>query len=141
MKEVILGVWLGILSIFDLKYKEIPLSFSLLGGLVGIGFCVMEQRELLGLIVSCLPGFLVLLFAWISKEVMGYGDGIILIVMGMYLPISRLLAMGLQAFAIAGIVALMLLVLFRKKGNDRLPFIPFLGLAYGWECFLQWGIL
>lgn len=140
MKELVLGVWLAMLSIFDLKYKEIPLSISILGGAIGIGFCLTEHRALISVLVSCLPGFLALLFAWISKEVMGYGDGIILIVLGMYLPVSRLLSIGLQAFSIAGIVALGLLVLFHKKGNFRLPLIPFIGLAYGWECFLQWGI-
>ena len=141
MKELVLGVWLAVLSIFDLKYKEIPLSISILGGVIGIGFCLVEPRALISVLVSCLPGFLALLFACISKEVMGYGDGMILIGMGMYLPISQLLSIGLQAFTIAGIVALGLLVLFRKKGNYRLPLIPFLGLAYGWECFVQWGKL
>ena len=136
MKELILGMWLGILSIFDFRYKEIPLSISLLGGGIGVGFCVIEHREIVGVILSCLPGVLALIFAWLSKEVMGYGDGIILLVLGMYLPISQLISIGLQAFTVAGIVALGLLVLFHKKGNYRLPLVPFFALAYGWQCFI-----
>ena len=139
MKEIFLGIWLGIQSIFDLKYKEIPIGLSILGSLIGIGFCVFEKRSITDVILSCLPGLFAIAFSWISKEMMGYGDGIVLIVMGIYLPISQMLSIGIQAFTIAGVVALMLLVVFQKKGKYRLPFIPFLGLAYGCEVLIRWG--
>ena len=57
MKELVLGVWLAVLSIFDLKYKEIPLSISILGGAIGIGFCLVESREFISVLVSCLQDF------------------------------------------------------------------------------------
>lgn len=137
MKEIVLGVWLGIQMIFDLKKKEIPLGVSLLGGGAGIIFCIMERREMISVLVACLPGVLAMGFSWISKEKMGYGDGLVLIVVGMYLPIAQLLSIGLQAFMIAGVVALIMLVVFHKKGTYRLPFIPFLGIAYGCDFIMR----
>lgn len=141
MKEIILGLWLGTLSLLDFRDREIPIGLTLLGGLIGMVFGIWEKRDIFELVLSCLPGCLAMVFAWVSKETIGYGDGLVLIIMGIYLPISNLLSIGLQAIMIAGVVALVLLVVFHKRGSYRLPFIPFLGLAYGCESFIQWGKL
>lgn len=139
MKEIILGVWLGILGCVDFKWKEIPLWFSVVGGVIGIVSCVVEEREILDVLISCLPGVLSIGVSWLTKEMIGYGDGIVLLMMGVYLPISQLLSIGMLAFFIAGIVALILLTAGRKKGSYRMPFIPFLSVAYGLECAMKIG--
>lgn len=139
MKEIVLGIWLGIQGGLDLKYKEIPLWFAIFGGMGGMVFCVLERRTLGEVVLSCLPGVIALVFSKLTKEVMGYGDGIVFLVMGIYLSLERLLAIGMLAFMIAGVVALILLVIFRKKGNYRIPFLPFLSLAYGIEYWIGKG--
>ncbi|MBQ3558701.1 MAG: prepilin peptidase [Agathobacter sp.] len=139
MKEIILGIWLGIQSVMDFKYKEIPLWFTLLGGVVGIVICVREERTIGEVLVSCLPGLVVIFFSWMTKEIIGYGDGIVLLVMGFYLSLSQVLSVGMFAVLIAGIVALILLTVFQKKGSYRIPFIPFLTLAYGIDYLIRIG--
>lgn len=139
MKEIILGIWLGIQGVMDFKYKEIPLWFTLLGGVVGIVICVREERTVFELLVSCLPGLVVIFFSWMTKEIIGYGDGIVLLVMGFYLSLSQVLSIGMFAVFIAGIVALILLTIFQKRGSYRIPFIPFLTLAYGVDYLIRIG--
>ena len=139
MKEIIIGMWLGILGYLDFKYREIPQWLIVLGGILGILFCLGEQRALLSVLCSCLPGVAALLFSRITKEVMGYGDGMVLLVLGLFFSISRVLSIGMAAFALAGLMALALLVIFRKRGNYRIPFLPFLTVAYGLECWIQAG--
>ncbi|MBR3812080.1 MAG: prepilin peptidase [Agathobacter sp.] len=139
MKEIILGIWLGVQGGIDLKYKEIPLWFVIVGGIGGIVFCILEGRVPMEVVLACLPGALALVFSKLTKEVMGYGDGIVFLVMGIYLSLERLLAIGMLAFLIAGVVALVLLVVFRKKGNYRIPFLPFLFLAYELDFFIGKG--
>lgn len=139
MKEIVLGIWLGIQGGLDLKYKEIPLWLAVFGGIAGIVFCIIERRTLGEVVLSCLPGVIALIFSKLTKEVMGYGDGIVFLVMGIYLSLERLLTIGMLAFMIAGVVALILLVMFRKKGNYRIPFLPFLTLAYGIEYWIGKG--
>ncbi len=139
MKEIILGVWIGVQAGFDFRYKEIPIWFSAIGAVIGIGFCVVEKRECLSLLLACLPGFMAFVFSWVTKESLGYGDGIVLLIMGIYLPISRLISIGMQAFLIAGMTALVLLVVFRKNGKYRMPFVPFLGIAYGCDWLIRMG--
>lgn len=139
MKEIILGIWLGVQGGIDLKYKEIPLWFVIVGGIGGIVFCILEGRVPTEVVLACIPGALALVFSKLTKEVMGYGDGIVFLVMGIYLSLERLLAIGMLAFLIAGVVALVLLVVFRKKGNYRIPFLPFLFLAYELDFFIGKG--
>ena len=130
MKEIILGVILLIQGIIDIRHREIPFSVSAIGAIVGIGICIWEERELIGLLLAVLPGIFALLFAKISHESLGYGDGVLFVVMGIYLSWETVLAVGMFAFSIAGVCALVLIVIFRKKGNYQIPFVPFLTIAY-----------
>lgn len=139
MKELVLGIWLGIQAGIDFKYKEIPLWFSVLGGILGICFCIKEERTVIEVVISCLPGIVAIGFSWITKEIMGYGDGIVLVVLGLYLSISEIMSLGMLAFGIAGIVALFMLVVLRKGRNYRIPFIPFLEIAYVIYWVTEWG--
>lgn len=139
MKVIIVGVWLGVLGWLDGRYKEIPMWFTLLGGISGIGFCIWEGRAIESIVLSCLPGIVAVIFSRLTKEVMGYGDGIVVGILGLFLPISQLLAVGMSAFILAGVVALVLLVVFQKKGSYRIPFIPFLCVAYGIDILTRFG--
>ena len=137
MKAWILGIWLGIQGCIDFKYKMIPLWLSAVGAVLGLGFCIMEKRDVESILWALVPGILALLFSKLTNEVMGYGDGIILIVLGIFLPLERMVSIGMLAFSIAGVVALLLLVIFRKKGSYRIPFVPFLAVAYITDCFIR----
>ena len=123
----------------DFKYKEIPLWLSILGGTIGVVFCITENRPFTSVLSACFPGILMLGFSWLTKEVIGYGDGIVLMVMGIYLTISQLLSIGMMAFCVAGVVALLLLVLCKKNGSYRIPFVPFLAISYGIQYMLEHG--
>lgn len=139
MKEIVLGILLGIQGCIDLKNKEIPLWLSLVGGGVGVIFCIKEGRGVVEVLIACGLGIVTLLFSKITKEVIGYGDGILLIVMGIYLSFEELISVVMVAFGIAGVVALVLLVVFRKNSKYELPFVPFLSLAYALEYFVVIG--
>ena len=139
MKELIFGIWIGIQGCIDYKYKEIPLWLSLLGGGIGVIFCIYEGREWTNILLACVPGILALVFSFFTQEVMGYGDGIVFVVMGIFMSVSQILSIGMIAFILAGVVALALLVVFRKRGNYQIPFIPFLAVAYGIDCISKWG--
>lgn len=139
MKEIVLGIWLVILGYVDFRKKEIPLWFSILGGMIGVVICIVEGRDFFDILFACLPGTLAMIFSWMTRETIGYGDGIVLLIMGIYLPVSQLLSIGMLAFFIAGIIALLLLTVFHKKGTYRIPFIPFLSIAYGIEYMMRIG--
>jgi prepilin signal peptidase PulO-like enzyme (type II secretory pathway) len=88
--------------------------------------------------LGLLPGILFLLFARISKEAIGYGDGFSICMMGIYLEVETLLSVCMCALFLAGIVALVLLVSGKRKGKQEIPFIPFLLLSFLLEVFWEW---
>jgi leader peptidase (prepilin peptidase)/N-methyltransferase len=139
MKEILLGIWLIIEGAIDIKWKKIPLWLFLASGGIGVIFCFLEQRAITSILLACILGLLLIGVSRITNEVIGYGDGITFLVMGIYLPLSQLLEIGMMAFCVAGIAALVLLVIFKKKGSYRIPFIPFLVIAYGIEILIRYG--
>ena len=139
MKAFILGAVLLIQGVIDLKYKEIPFWVSAVGAVLGIGISILEKREVVGLLLAVLPGVLALLFARASREALGYGDGVLFIVMGIYLSLGHVLEIAMMAFGIAGICALILIVVFRKKRDDQIPFVPFLTVSYILWLFINEG--
>ena len=136
MKEIVLGIWLGIQGVIDWKYKEIPLWIFLLGGVIGVCFCVSEGREIVDILIACMPGSILLIVSRLTKEIIGYGDDIVFVVMGLYMSFEKLISIGILAYMIAGVVALFMLVVLRKNGNYRIAFLPFLGISY----LINWWI-
>jgi leader peptidase (prepilin peptidase)/N-methyltransferase len=134
--------WLVLLlavSYQDYRRKEISVRLLLIMGIVGTLIQIFEKSVTLGSwIGGILLGMLLLFLGFVTEEQIGYGDGWLVLVMGMSLGfgisiLSLLLALGLSALA-GGI----LLILKRVNRNDRIPFAPFL-LAGCLICFGTWG--
>ena len=80
---------------------------------------------LAALFTGLVPGILFLFLSFVTRQGIGYGDSI-LILLGASVGIEAELEILLLAFALSGIWAVALL--FRKKGNvqQEFPFVPFL---------------
>ena len=114
----------------DFKKKEISSELLILIGGVGTGIQFFEHTVSLGSWFGGIGLGLALLFlGFVTREDIGYGDGVLVLVMGMSLGfwpsfLSLLLALGISALA-GGF-----LLVFRKvKRNYRIPFAPFLLLG------------
>ena len=113
-------------SIWDCKFQQIPIGVTILGGLAGGVWSILQGRTLESMFLGLIPGMVALCVGWVTREAIGYGDGFLLCAMGMYLPIERIIGILLSACVLAGVVGLILLVV--KKGGLKmeLPFVPFL---------------
>lgn len=90
---------------------------------------------LLWILYSCIVGLSLIILAFISKENIGYGDGIAVLVIGMGNGIKcSFLSCGF-AFILAAIFASLLLI---KKRNTKttIPFLPFLSTGYTLQYFI-----
>ena len=130
MKKISLGFLLGIFGYIDWKKREVPVVLLIAVALMGMGFCILERRPIESVIYACVPGILMLIFSKISRESMGYGDGLLLLGMGAFLTYKSVVVISLMALGIGGIIALVLVAMCHKKGNFEIPFIPFLTLSY-----------
>ena len=135
-------IMLAFCSIQDIKEKEVSLWKLKIYGFLSLAVCLWDiltiekdtfsliEKSLLGLI----PGLFLLFIAKVTKEAIGYGDGLILLIIGISLGFWE--SLGVLFTGLLGVFLTSVLFFFccgRKKGF-RIPFIPFLftGMAGGY---------
>ncbi len=75
---------------------------------------------------AALPGLFLLVLAWLTKESIGYGDGISVILLGGMVGLRNciwVLCISLLLLSLAGLV---LLVIKRVDRKTKIPYLPFL---------------
>lgn len=131
MKEIVIGMFLIINAITDWKEKNVYVPFSLFFGILGVIAMIFEENmEISSFAGGVALGVTLMLFSVLSQGGLGLGDGIVVMVLGIWLGgwKSVLIFMGgLCLAAVAGVIKLCL----KKAGRkSELAFIPFLTLSY-----------
>lgn len=119
-------------TVFDLRTKKIPLSVLVVFGMIILGMTGINGTLVhRGIYWQLIPGAVFLLIAFVTRQAVGYGDGIVILLVGILLGISRCLSMVCLGLVLCSAVSLGILLL--KKGNrqTKLPFTPFLLVAEG----------
>ena len=133
LASIYMMVLLLIGSIHDWKYYSLPVWLLLVGILGGVGGALYsllgEEVSLISAGMAFLPGVIALILSYITREQIGYGDGLLLIAMGGCVGLPQTIMIVGIALA-ASFVVSVALVLLRKVGRtQKLPFVPFLFLA------------
>ena len=117
----------GILSLSDIRTKKLPVKILLIDGVIALLFCVIyNEPNGFYILQSIGPGGVLLLLSKITKESIGYGDGIVVMLIGLFCgTLFTVVTVGV-AFFLSGIYAVFLLW---KRRGDKMPFLPFLLLA------------
>lgn len=95
--------------IYQVVTRDVEWRLSVAGGLVGAGFLIMSR---------------------LTREAIGYGDSLAILILGIYLGIWSLLVVLVTSFFILAVIALICLVIRDKKRNLAFPFYPFLTMGY-----------
>ena len=134
--ETAILAFLLLQGISDLRRKQILVLPSFLFGAAGIIRILLTSpaagraSALLGAALALLPGALFLIMSRLTRGGIGSGDGLCLLCLAPYLPLSKLCLLLLWALFLSAVFAGLLML--KKKGrNYAYPFIPFLFLA---EC-------
>ena len=136
---VIAGGFMAVCSVIDIRKKEIPLPL--------IGFfaaAALACSAVLGaggwkaFLLSLIPGSCLLLLGLCTRESIGYGDGLLVLVLGIILGLEKCLMTVGAGLAASSAYALVLLVLRKANGRSRLPFVPFLTAGLG-VTFIVWS--
>ena len=135
------GIFLTVCVWEDIRKRTLSWQV-LLGGVVGAvivnGFFLSIWQNLFLLAGALAAGGGLFMLAFVSRQRIGYGDALLLGVLGLYLPFRETVSiflLGLFFSAFGGI-----LLLICKKGNKklRLPFAPFLMTAFLLGGIMQW---
>ncbi len=121
---------LGWCSLEDIKKKQVMVYPVLLFGIAGVLLHLYYRNlSIYSLFAGVLLGVALLIIGAVSGQI-GIGDGLVLLVSGIYLGFwenARLLFHGLL---FCGIWSGVLLLMKKKKRKDEIAFVPFLFLAY-----------
>ena len=130
VKSAIILLYLGILAGMDVRKRQISLVLTGVLFLAGIGWQILvEQTSWLEWLLSLLPGAGFLTLSYISREQVGYGDGLLLLTVGIWLGFGQTLGLILCS-VLCGVL------LMRKKirKQDSIPLGPFLLLGFVGRC-------
>lgn len=127
---VIVGVILLVLSVWDVRKKTVPVIPVILCVVL-----VMVYRVFLGEISQTLGGIgiggLILMVSFLSGGAVGGGDALVFGMTGALLGISGNVELLLLSLILSGIVSLFFVVIKKKGRKYRIPYVPFIGIAYG----------
>ena len=120
-------LWLALQDKKHLGISQRGLVFASAVLLFAGCFSGAEWQSRLG---GALMGLVILLFAYFSKQAIGYGDGVIVFACGVAFGLYETVAMVFFAAVFAGCYSGVLLVTKKAGRKSRIPFLPFLLLGY-----------
>lgn len=125
------GILLFILSIQDIKHKEISCKWLLLFlPLIFVEIVWSQEVSLLQRVIGLCLGLFFLLLSKLTRGQIGMGDGYVLCGLGVILGFYSAMVVLSYAFLLAAIAAMILFLVFQWNRKKTIPFLPFLCLGY-----------
>lgn len=142
--------WLIFMSVFDIKFRKIPIWGLIIAGVIAIcgainrlyscgaektltdgivGSQIILRNELISIVLGIIPGIIVLILCVATRKV-GMADGVLICLMGLLETyLSCVVAFCVASFLMA-LFSIFLLAIKRVRRNTQLPFIPFITVGY-----------
>lgn len=133
------GIFLLIEGIRDIKTRQI--SMISVGSFAGIGLIlriVYDPDSWYQPIAGAGIGFFLLLIAKMTKEKIGYGDGWIILVTGIYLGFRYNLFLLTVSLFISALASVILLSFKKVNRKSTMPFVAFIFVGY---CIMLAGVI
>ena len=127
---ILLGI-LIVLSVADLRKKTLPawlILVSAVGGFCHVSILNWGKMQWMVWMVSSAS---VLIFCKITRQALGYGDGMIWGVTWLYLGGEKNIKLWIIAFFLAFCFSIIALFLKKADQKTKLPFLPFLAASHG----------
>ena len=125
MEHFLIMSFLGINSWIDIRRKQISLLSIGFFMAVGILYECVVQNKNPDVFWGLLPGAVLLGVSKLSREALGMGDALLMLVLGIYLGLEAALDVLLLALFLAAVWAGILIVVGKKGRNYAFPFVPF----------------
>lgn len=140
MNVILINLYLFWGSIQDIKKRKISNVYLWIGGIGGFAFKIIGfnygLQEIGDWILTAVPGLLVLFLGKKTKEKIGLGDGLVLLVLANIMTFIEICILLQIAIFLLLIFALVLLSSRKFSKDYPIPFLPFLWLSH----LLLWRI-
>lgn len=133
----IVWILLVLCGILDWKKREMPvLLLGIMSFTVVICLFCCGWEPVFSKIVGGLMGIMFFLISKLTNEAIGYGDSWLILLLGVYLGSYKALQVLFVAAVISGVCSLFCLWIHGWNRNLKIPFVPFMTLAYLGVMFL-----
>ncbi len=123
-------IFLAAAAYEDYKTEKISMILILAGTAAGIAAAVVNKDSIMQILYGALTGNAILLIGYASREAVGYGDGLIFIITGIFLGWMNNIILIASSLLLAAVCSMILLASKIKKRTDRIAFAPFILGAY-----------
>lgn len=131
MMNGVIIVFLIPCTITDLKSKTIPIWWTVVFGISAMIYQIFwKKQKLEAILFSMIIGVTLLVAAKISNQRIGYGDGIIFLILGLWIGFWDGISLLFFSLILSSIISVYLIIVRRKGRDYRIPFIPFVTAAY-----------
>lgn len=119
----------------DIREKKIPLSIPAIQMTLSLLYFLYLWNKKMddprGLVLSLIPGALLLAISYLTKQGVGLGDGLMVLSLGPLFGIADMVLVATIAFTLSAIVGSVLLILRKAGRKSVMAFMPFLTVGVG----------
>ena len=131
MCQLLFAVYMSILAIMDIKWKKLSLAVLLSGFIIVVaGFLCGRDIHVILLAAGAGVGIVFLVISRVTEESFGYGDSILIVIMGGFLGFWNILSLLVMAFSMSALFSIFMLIKKKFHRKSAFPFVPFLTAAY-----------
>ena len=129
--KLIITCILGVLAIVDFKKKQVSnVLLLIVSGIVIINYVIFKPVTIMSLIGGILVGVILLGISYITRQKIGAGDGLLVMILGAYLGFEGIGVMLLYALTLSAIWSGLLLIIKKVNRHYTIAFIPFIFIGY-----------
>ena len=131
LSHIILFIYLTICTITDIRTNTISRIYSICCGLILLLLNILSTNiSFTDILISAFPGLCLLLLGIATRQAIGYGDGIGLMILGIFEGFEGMLFIAARAFLLSSLYGIWMLLALRKTWSASMPFFPFLLMAF-----------
>ncbi len=136
--EIILGIFLLICTVTDIKKREVkPAVLAIFGLTAAVLYLILRPVGLFEEIMGVLIGLFFVALYYISEEKIGLGDGLVMTVTGIFLGGRGNASLIMMAAFMSAIVSIVFLIIKKAGRKTKFPFVPFIFVSYVFQMTMR----
>lgn len=129
--QLLFAVYMIVLMLMDIKWKKLSLA-ALMSGFIILtaGFLCGRNIHVMLLAAGAGVGIVFMVVSRVTEEAFGYGDSILILIIGGFIGFWNILSLLVAAFSMAALFSIFMLLRKKFHRKSAFPFVPFLTAAY-----------
>lgn len=129
--KIVIACFLGVLAVVDCKKKQISNIALLIGVvIVSVNYVIFQPITIINLIGGILVGLVLLGISYITRQKIGAGDGLLIVLLGANLGFEGIIFVLLYALTLSAMWSAILLIIKKVNRHYTIAFVPFIFISY-----------